>query len=272
MFRRNTTIHFNPLMTKLIPVLAACVLMFSAIALASLIDAVLGGHIVQYSGSTVVFTSAGGGGGGTIEFTADDTKMNYDGGGVDAFTDQLGNNVFAVEFTLTVTVDSTGTVTGGTMTERVKSNAQLKLINAPGGPFTYLSSEVLLTGGVTGFELETGSGVRKFGASININAAGSKWASGATSIGWVTTTFDTVVRGDFQLQSGTISTEWWNGGNFSGNTLEGKKGVVPSTLLPGEIGDTVFCDTNDNGSQDAGEPGINDVKVTLTCGNNPPID
>ena len=33
----------------------------------------------------------------------------------------------------------------------------------------------------------------------------------------------------------------------------------------GQIGDTVFCDTNGNGVQDAGEPGIPGAKVTLVC-------
>ncbi|MGE3165720.1 MAG: SdrD B-like domain-containing protein, partial [Planctomycetota bacterium] len=40
------------------------------------------------------------------------------------------------------------------------------------------------------------------------------------------------------------------------------------TILPpetGEIGDTVFCDTNDNGVQDAGEPGVPGVTVNLSC-------
>lgn len=35
----------------------------------------------------------------------------------------------------------------------------------------------------------------------------------------------------------------------------------------GQIGDTVYCDTNGNGVQDAGEPGIPGVKVTLECKN-----
>ncbi|HKX62523.1 MAG TPA: SdrD B-like domain-containing protein, partial [Verrucomicrobiae bacterium] len=33
----------------------------------------------------------------------------------------------------------------------------------------------------------------------------------------------------------------------------------------GQIGDTVYCDTNTNGVQDAGEPGIPGVRVTLVC-------
>ncbi|MEQ1850426.1 MAG: SdrD B-like domain-containing protein [Chthoniobacteraceae bacterium] len=33
----------------------------------------------------------------------------------------------------------------------------------------------------------------------------------------------------------------------------------------GSIGDTVFCDYNENGVQNSGEPGIQGVKVTLTC-------
>ena len=33
----------------------------------------------------------------------------------------------------------------------------------------------------------------------------------------------------------------------------------------GEIGDTVFCDLNENGAQDDGEPGIEGVTVNLTC-------
>jgi hypothetical protein len=33
----------------------------------------------------------------------------------------------------------------------------------------------------------------------------------------------------------------------------------------GRIGDTVYCDSNGNGIQDAGEPGIPGVKVTLVC-------
>ena len=35
----------------------------------------------------------------------------------------------------------------------------------------------------------------------------------------------------------------------------------------GRIGDTVYCDSNGNGVQDAGEPGIPGVKVTLVCRN-----
>jgi len=36
-------------------------------------------------------------------------------------------------------------------------------------------------------------------------------------------------------------------------------------LPPGEIGDTVYCDIDRDGVQDAGEPGIGDVIVNLTC-------
>ena len=34
---------------------------------------------------------------------------------------------------------------------------------------------------------------------------------------------------------------------------------------PGKIGDTVFCDLNDDGNQDAGEPGIGGVIINLRC-------
>ncbi len=33
----------------------------------------------------------------------------------------------------------------------------------------------------------------------------------------------------------------------------------------GQIGDTVFCDANDNGTQDPGEPGVPGVQVELLC-------
>ena len=34
---------------------------------------------------------------------------------------------------------------------------------------------------------------------------------------------------------------------------------------PGEIGDTVFCDVDDDGQQDPGDPGIPGVLVELAC-------
>ena len=39
--------------------------------------------------------------------------------------------------------------------------------------------------------------------------------------------------------------------------------VVPACAVTGSIGDLVFNDLNNNGRQDAGEPGINNVRVTL---------
>ena len=36
-------------------------------------------------------------------------------------------------------------------------------------------------------------------------------------------------------------------------------------VTPGEIGDLVYCDLNDDGVQDSGEPGLADVIVELTC-------
>jgi choice-of-anchor A domain-containing protein len=50
--------------------------------------------------------------------------------------------------------------------------------------------------------------------------------------------------------------------NFEGANFE-LRGCQPPPL--GTIGDTVFCDANANGIQDAGEAGIPGVKVTLVC-------
>ena len=36
-------------------------------------------------------------------------------------------------------------------------------------------------------------------------------------------------------------------------------------FLPGNIGDTVYCDLNDNGVQDPGEPGEPGITVNLSC-------
>ncbi len=41
--------------------------------------------------------------------------------------------------------------------------------------------------------------------------------------------------------------------------------ILEPTSEPGEIGDTVFCDIDDDGVQDPGEPGIPGVTITLTC-------
>ena len=35
--------------------------------------------------------------------------------------------------------------------------------------------------------------------------------------------------------------------------------------VTGEIGDQVYCDLNDNGQEDPGEPGVENVKIKLTC-------
>lgn len=41
---------------------------------------------------------------------------------------------------------------------------------------------------------------------------------------------------------------------------------VAYQICGAEVGDTVFCDTNNNGNQDPGEPGIAGVAVTIDCG------
>jgi len=59
--------------------------------------------------------------------------------------------------------------------------------------------------------------------------------------------------------NGVGGPDHFDGANFG---LSGC-GTPPPPL--GSIGDTVYCDSNGNGIQDAGEPGIPGVKVTLLC-------
>ncbi|MCA9322727.1 MAG: hypothetical protein KDB53_18440 [Planctomycetes bacterium] len=57
---------------------------------------------------------------------------------------------------------------------------------------------------------------------------------------------------------------WASIGLFSGdNFSNGARADFGCPL--GKIGDTVFCDPNGNGVQDAGEPGLPGVTVTLNC-------
>jgi protocatechuate 3,4-dioxygenase beta subunit len=46
---------------------------------------------------------------------------------------------------------------------------------------------------------------------------------------------------------------------------DGQINFIEVNCPPGSIGDTVFCDFNRDGVQQAGEPGLPNVKVTLTC-------
>jgi len=80
--------------------------------------------------------------------------------------------------------------------------------------------------------------------------------SGATLIGTLTANGSvTVPAGD---QSGFIDVT-----AGAGNVLLAC--VRITSIPPGQIGDTVFCDLNGNGVQDAGEPGLPGVKVTLSA-------
>jgi hypothetical protein len=50
---------------------------------------------------------------------------------------------------------------------------------------------------------------------------------------------------------------------FAGAIFDIRGCITPPP--PGQIGDTIYCDTNANGVQDAGEAGIPGVKVNLVC-------
>lgn len=131
MFRRNTaTTHLNKLMTRLMPILAACIFMFSAVAQGVPLglskdpgdsDIFSGFGFLDYAGNTLT----------TIAIT----PIEFNPGVLGILPGSLGWS-----YDLTATIDNTGTLSGGTL------NVLGSISGLPGSP-----DGLLLSGDLTDF-------------------------------------------------------------------------------------------------------------------------
>ena len=157
--------------------------------------------ILVNTGARIDFDSGGtADDGGILTFTGDDLKITYS-----LLPIEVSETTITADFTLTLSIDGTGCITSGSMTEIATAGFTLNL--APGGPFSYSSGETLLSGPVTHMQWDNAKAGKARFAFVVQPVSGE----------FVTDGFwpgepGTIVEGDSEsdLYGAWPGPEWWN--------------------------------------------------------------